>query len=264
MKYFLLTKKLIPLLFVILLFSCASRQDIVYYQNIDGLKSNENTNSYEVKIQPDDLLLIIVSAEDPEIAVPFNLRTVSVENTARPNIVTGQETNQTYLVDSNGMIDFPVLGSMKVGGLTRTEVLKMLKTKIAVYIKDPIINLRITNFKVSVQGEVVLPGTYNVVSERITLMEALAMAHDLTIYGKRNNILVIREIDGVKSSTRVDITQANFINSPFYYLAQNDIIYVEPNKSKINGAAVGPNTSVLISITSLLITLVTLIVTSGN
>ncbi|MNE62735.1 Polysaccharide biosynthesis/export protein [compost metagenome] len=169
-----------------------------------------------------------------------------------------------YLVDANGMIDFPVLGSMKVGGLTRTEVLQMLKSKIAVYIKEPIINLRITNFKVSVQGEVGVPGTYNVTSERITLVEALSMARDLTIYGVRNNILVIREVDGVKSYNRVDITQSNFINSPFYYLAQNDVVYVEPNQNKINGAAVGPNTSVLISITSLLITLVTLIITSTN
>jgi polysaccharide export outer membrane protein len=264
MKYFLLIKKIIPFLFVILLFSCASRKDVVYYQNIDGTKSNGNTNSYEVKIQPDDLLLIIVSAEDPEIALPFNLRTISIENTNRPNIVTGQETNQTYLVDAKGMIDFPILGSMKVGGLTRTEVLKMLKDKIAIYIKDPIINIRITNFKVSVQGEVTLPGTYNVVSERITLVEALTMARDLTIHGRRDNILIIREIDGVKSYNRVDITQADFINSPFYYLAQNDVVYVEPNKNKVNGAAVGPNTAVLISITSLLITLVTLIVTSGN
>ncbi|MNF46885.1 Polysaccharide biosynthesis/export protein [compost metagenome] len=264
MKYFLLLKKIIPFLFVILLFSCASRKDIVYYQNIDGAKFNGNANSYEVKIQPDDLLLIIVSAEDPEIAVPFNLMSVSVESTVRPYTVSGQQTNQMYLVDANGMIDFPVLGSMKVGGLTRTEVLQMLKSKIAVYIKEPIINLRITNFKVSVQGEVGVPGTYNVTSERITLVEALSMARDLTIYGVRNNILVIREVDGVKSYNRVDITQSNFIDSPFYYLAQNDVVYVEPNQNKINGAAVGPNTSVLISITSLLITLVTLIITSTN
>ncbi|HEU4788930.1 MAG TPA: polysaccharide biosynthesis/export family protein [Flavobacterium sp.] len=264
MKCFFLTKKVILLLFVISLFSCASRKDLVYYQNIDDAKFPEKLNSYEIKIQPDDLLLIIVSAQDPEIAAPFNLMSVTVENTARPYVISGQQTNQTYLVDAKGTIDFPVLGNLKVGGLTRTEVLKMLKDKIAVYIKDPIINIRVTNFKVSVQGEVAQPGTYNVISERITLMEALSMARDLTIYGLRNNILIIREIDGVKSYNRVDITQSDFINSPFYYLAQNDIVYVEPNKNKINGAAVGPNTSVLISITSLLITLVTLIVTSGN
>ena len=162
------------------------------------------------------------------------------------------------------MIDFPVLGKLKVGGLTRSEVLQLFKDKISKYIKNPIINLRIMNFKVSVQGEVTLPGTYNVASERITLIEAISMAKDLTIYGKRDNILVIREVNGVKSFNRVDITKADFINSPFYYLAQNDVVYVEPNKTKINGAAVGANTGVLISITSLLITVITLIITASN
>jgi polysaccharide export outer membrane protein len=140
----------------------------------------------------------------------------------------------------------------------------MFKDKISAYIKNPIINLRIMNFKFSVQGEVTLPGTYTVASERITLIEALSMAKDLTIYGKRNNILIIREIDGVKSYNRVDITQADFMNSPYYYLAQNDVVYVEPNKNKINGAAIGPNTSVIISVTSLLITLITLIISTSK
>jgi polysaccharide export outer membrane protein len=118
------------------------------------------------------------------------------------------------------------------------------------------------NFKVSVQGEVNSPGTYTVDSERITLIEALSKARDLTIYGKRDNILIIREVDGVKSYHRVDITKADFINSPFYYLAQNDVVYVEPNKNRINGAAIGSNTGVIISITSILITLITLIITT--
>ena len=120
------------------------------------------------------------------------------------------------------------------------------------------------NFKYSVQGEVTAPGTYSVASERITLIEALSKAGDLTIYGKRNSILIIREIDGVKSYNRVDITTAGFINSPFYYLVQNDVVYVEPNKSRINAAAVGPNTGVIISVSSLLITLITLIITSSK
>jgi polysaccharide export outer membrane protein len=155
-----------------------------------------------------------------------------------------------------------VLGKLQISGLTRSEVLNMIKQRIAVYIKDPIINLRIMNFKVSVQGEVNLPGTYTIDSERITLIEALSKAKDLTIYGKRNNILIIREIDGVKSYHRVDITKVDFIDSPFYYLDQNDVVYVEPNKNKINGAAVGPNAGVIISISSLLITLITLIITT--
>ena len=263
MKKFILSKKVTPLLFVLLLFSCASRKDLVYYQNIDTIIPQETSNSYEVKLQPDDLLLIIVSAEDPEIAAPFNLRSISIEESgARQNVVAGQQSNQLYLVDALGSIDFPILGKLKVGGLTRTEVLKTLQAKIGAYIKKPIINLRIMNFKVSVQGEVTSPGTYNVISERLTLIEALTMAHDLTIYGERKNILIIREINGVKSYSRVDITQSDFINSPFYYLAQNDVVYIEPNKNKINGAAVGSNTGVIISISSLLITLITLIITT--
>lgn len=255
--------------FLILFFlfgACASKHDIVYYQNIDGMANQQNANNYEIKIQPDDLLSIIVSAEDPEIAIPFNLRTVSVSNPGRQNMASarGEETMQLYMVDSNGNIDFPVLGRLKVGGLTRTELLDMFHNKIGVYIKSPIINIRITNFKISVHGEVSSPGTYGVASERITLIEALAMAKDLTIYGKRDNILIIREVDGIKTYNRVDITKADFINSAFYYLAQNDVVYVEPNKNKINGAAVGPNTGVLISITSLIITIITLIVTTTN
>jgi polysaccharide export outer membrane protein len=151
-----------------------------------------------------------------------------------------------------------------VGGLSRTEVMQLLESKISKYIKNPIINIRLMNFKISVQGEVTLPGTYTVSSERITLIEAITMAKDLTIYGKRDNILIIREVNGVKAYNRVDITKADFINSPFYYLAQNDVVYVEPNKTRINGAAVGSNTGVIISVTSLLITVITLIITASN
>jgi polysaccharide export outer membrane protein len=262
MKYFSLLQKSISFFLVLFLFSCASRKDIAYYQDIDAIAATGKSTSYEIKIQPDDLLMIIVSAEDPEIAAPFNLKSISIQSPGKLDAVTGQQTMQLYLTDANGFIEFPVLGKLKVSGMSRSEVLQMLQQKIGVYIKNPIINLRVMNFKVSVQGEVNLPGTYPVASDRITLIEALTMAKDLTIYGKRNNILVIREIDGVKSYNRVDITKSDFIHSPFYYLAQNDVVYVEPNKNKINGAAIGPNTGVIISISSLLITLITLLITT--
>jgi polysaccharide export outer membrane protein len=241
-----------------LFLSCASKKDVVYYQNIDALEGIQNSNSYEVKIQPDDLLMIIVSADDPEAAIPFNLKTYSTSSN-KLDLTRGQETVQLYLVDRDGAIEFPILGKIKIGGLTRTEVLQLLKNKIGNYIKNPIINLRITNFKVSLQGEVNLPGTYSVASERITLIEALSMAKDLTIYGRRDNVLIIREINGVKSYNRVDITKSDFINSPFYYLAQNDVVYVEPNKTRVNSSAVGPNTSVIISAISILVSLSVLI-----
>lgn len=269
MKINSLSKKTIPFLFALLFFSCASKKDLVYYQNIDGLASSGPSSSYEIKIQPDDLLMIIVSAADAESAIPFNLSTVNLPATMNSNSggmisAMGQQTMQSYLVDAAGSIDFPVLGKLKVGGLSRTEVMQLLETQISKYIKSPIINLRLMNFKVSVQGEVTIPGTYTIPSDRVTLIEALSMAKDLTLYGKRDNILIIREVGGVKSYNRVDITKADFINSPFYYLAQNDVVYVEPNKTRINGAAVGANTGVIISITSLLITVITLIVTASN
>jgi polysaccharide export outer membrane protein len=254
-NFFNFSKSIIFLVIMFLFFSCASKKDILYYQNIDSIATPENPVSYEVKIQPDDLLMIIVSAEDPEIAIPFNLSTISVQNTSNLVAATAQQTFQSYLVDRNGNIEFPVLGKLQVGGLTRTEVLQLLKDKIGVYIKNPIINFRIVNFKISLQGEVVAPGTYAIDSERITLIEALSKARDLTIYGKRNNILIIREINGVKTYNHVDITKADFINSPFYYLAQNDVVYVEPNNVKVNASAVGPNTSVIISAISILISL---------
>ena len=128
------------------------------------------------------------------------------------------------------------------------------------YIKEPKVNLRILNFKVTVSGEVKQPGIQNITSERITLIEAITMAGDLTDYGIRNNIMVIREKDGKKEIGRVDITKADFINSPYYYLSQNDHIYVEPNKTKVNASAVGPNTGIIISAISLLLTVVAIII----
>lgn len=252
-------KKLILFILPLLIVACGSRKDVVYYQDIDTLSISQKLNTYEIKIQPDDLLNITVSAEDPEIAAPFNLNAPSVVSGGK-QVATSQATSQ-YLVDANGNINFPILGSLKISGMTRSQVLKMFQDKIAVFIKNPIVNLRISNFKVSLQGEVNSPGSYPIASDRVTLIEALAMAGDLTIYGKRDNILIIREIDGVKSYNRVNISKADFLNSPFYYLAQNDVVYVEPNKSRVNAAAVSPSTGVIVSITSVLVTIATLIIT---
>jgi polysaccharide export outer membrane protein len=259
MKCISLIKKTIPFLFVLFLFSCTPRKELVYYQNIDSLAPSEQLNSYEIKIQPDDLLSIIVSAENAESAMPFNLTTASLPSAGMNTMANGQQSIQTYLVDVNGTIDFPILGKLQVGGLSRSALMKLLEDQIAKYVKNPIITIRRLNFKVSVQGEVNIPDTYTINSDRVTLIEALSMAKDLTIYGRRDNILIIREVDGVKSYNRIDITKADFINSPFYYLKQNDVVYVEPSKVRINGAAVGSNTGVIISITSLLITIIALI-----
>ncbi|GAA4771928.1 MULTISPECIES: polysaccharide biosynthesis/export family protein [Flavobacterium] len=237
------------LLALFLISSCSQQKKITYFQNIDQI-SEFNGSSFEPTIQPDDLLMIIVSAPDQEAASPFNLTTENI-----PTVIgqanMAQRQQQLYLVDKNGTIDFPVLGSINVGGVTKTEVVKLLKDKLLQYVKNPIVNMRIMNYKITVYGEVVKPGSYSVSSERITITEALSMAGDLTIYGKRNNIIVVREINGKKTVGRVDITKADFINSPFYYLSQNDLVYVEPNKAKSSSSTFNQNTSVWIAIASL-------------
>ncbi len=245
-------KKIVVLLFsLVVLLSCASKKKVVYLQDIDQTKSYDSSTLYEPKLQPDDLLSIIVSAENPELTVPFNLPQIQ----GNYEINNNQNGIKTYLVDNFGFIEFPVIGKLKLGGLTRTEATAKLVTAVGEYIKNPIINLRILNFKVSILGEVLKPSSFTLSSERITLLEAISMAGDLTIYGKRNNILIIREAEGKKTYNRVDITKSDFLNSPFYYLAQNDIVVVEPNKTRVNASVVGPNVTATISAISVLVTL---------
>ena len=240
-----------------LLSSCKQTKNIAYYQNIDTLQT-ENSPKFQSMIQEDDLLLIIVSAEDPEAAAPFNLELVNLPTVIGQANAVGQKQHQLYLVDNNAEIDFPVLGKLKVGGKSKEEFTNTLKEKIKKYVNNPIVNVRIMNYKVSVQGEVTRPGSYTINSERITLPEALSLAGDLTIYGKRNNIVVVREKNGKKTIGRVDLTKSDFINSPFYYLSQNDLVYVEPNNAKANSSTFNQNIPVWISLSSVLISLVLL------
>ena len=253
-----MNKLLSLIVLLVLITSCASKENILYYQNIEN--ATFNAKQYNPVIKSDDELMIIVSAPNPEAALPFNLTTISVpSNNSNLEVVSGQNRVQTYLVDKNGNIHFPQLGVIKMGGLSRTEAIDFLTNKLKDYITNPMVNLRITNFKVTVQGEVAKPGVFTIDSERITLPEAISKAGDLTIYGNRKSVLVIREIDGVKTHKTIDLTKTDFINSDYYYLTQNDLVVVEPNKTRVNSSAVGPNTSVILSTVSLLLTIVALI-----
>ncbi|MDO5637925.1 MAG: polysaccharide biosynthesis/export family protein [Myroides sp.] len=255
-------RKLLPfLLATIFIASCASRENIAYYQNVDQTEFLNKT--FVTKIQPDDLLMIIVSAQNPMAVQQFNLTTNLSVNPSN-QAAGGQVQQQLYLVDQNGYIDFPVLGKILVANKTKEQVVGDLIAKISREVKNPIVNLRIMNYKVSVQGEVKMPGTHKINSERITLPEALSLSGDLTTYGRRDNIVVIREENGEVKSHRVDITKADFINSDFYYLKQNDMVYVEPNKVAVNSSAVGPNISIYLSAISLLLTTVAIILTNSN
>jgi len=236
--------------------SCLSKKKMIYLQGQQTQSSNEV--NYEPQIQNNDILSISVISSDPEIAAPFNIDQVQGSSSAGGGANNLFRT--TYLVDNKGEIEMPVLGKFSVAGYTKTYLKQYLKERLSIYIKDPIINIRIANFKVTVLGEVRLPGTFPLEGDRITLLEALGEAGDLTMYGKRENILIVRDYLGTKTYNRVDITKADFVNSPFYYLDQNDVIYVEPRKAKIDSTAIGSNVGTIISILGFLIT-TTLILT---
>lgn len=250
---------LLAVLGALLFASCASRESIVYYQDID--QQTRVVGTHNTLIQPDDLLMIIVSAQNPLAAEAYNLTT---NLTVDPNDQSGsaRSQQQLYLVDSEGYIDFPVLGRLLIGGKTKEQVSDEMHALIAKDIKDAVINIRLMNYKVTVMGEVNRPGVHKINSERITLPEALSLSGDLTKYGKRDNILITRETTDGITTQRVDLTSTDFMQSDYFYLKQNDIVYVEPNKTSVNSSGVGPNISIYLTVISLLLTTTALILSN--
>lgn len=263
------SKKMSFLFFVVLMFlgSCASPKEVLYLQDVEQYKQQSIDEVYEVRIHKDDLLSIMINSRNPELALPFNMPVVTYQlgtNAGAPS----QQRVLGYLVDSEGSIDFPILGKLKVDGLTRLELTEMIKSKLidGDLIKDPIITVQLLNYKISVMGEVARPGSFNISSDRVTLLEALSMAGDLTIYGKRNRVAVIREEDGKRTVLYHDLRSADLFLSPCYYLKQNDIVYVEPNKAKIGQSEINQNNSVgvWLSAISVLASIVSIIIVSRN
>lgn len=236
--------------------SCVSRSKMVYLANATQTDISNTAATYEPKIQVDDILQLVITAENSDVVAPYNLKRVQISSDQVGSSDQSSNLLMTYLVDSNGDIDMPQIGLVHIAGKTRREAIQEIKNKLSEYITEPLVSLRIANFKISVLGEVNRPDTYTVTGERITLLEAISKAGDLTIQGKRDNIIVIREVDGNRSINRVDLTNSDFITSPFYYLAQNDVVYVEPNQMKLNNANVGPSLTIAVSAVSLLISLI--------
>ncbi|UJH89856.1 polysaccharide biosynthesis/export family protein [Antarcticibacterium sp. 1MA-6-2] len=246
----------------VLVSSCVSGKKITYFQNIEDLQQVADASRSNLSIKPNDLLTISVSGPEPEAVMPFNLPVVGVAMGAGIEAqmrVSGTPQLQSYLVDSEGNIEFPILGTVEVAGLNRQELAAKLKQQISDYVQNPIVNVRIVNFQVSVLGEVNRPGTFTIQDEYLSLPKALGLAGDMSIYGMRENVLVMREEGGVTKSAYLDLTDANVVNSPFYYLQQNDVVYVEPNGAQKQGAAYNRNATVYISIASVLISLAILI-----
>lgn len=256
------SKFILPLLALLFLASCGSQKDVPYFQNSTDVDLSRSQYLYDARIMPKDQLTITVSCIDDQAAAPFNM-TVPTPYSLTTRSTYSQPMLQTYLVDNEGNIQFPIVGQLHVGGLTKAEAEKMIEDKIKPYMSEaekPIVTVRIPGYQISVIGEVARPGTFNVSREKITILEALAQAGDLTIYGQRKNVQLIREDStGMKSIHYFDLTDANIINSPYFYLQQNDVVYVTPNKVKAQNSSVGSMTTLWFSATSILISLTSLL-----
>lgn len=249
-------KKIALGLVLIVLTSCVSKKEIVYFQN-DNINQSLVSNNYKTIFKADDLLQITVSALDLEAVQPFNLPAVTYATTT--NNVIGTPQQQSYLIDNQGFVDFPLLGKIKLAGLSRSEAIRLLKDKLDPdYVKNPTINIRISNFTVTVLGDVKKPGTYTIPNERITVLEALGLSGDLNITGIRN-IQVFREEKGEKKTYSLDLKSNTIFTSPAYYLQQNDVVYVQPNKASSQDAAYNRNAGLFVSVGSVIISLIAIL-----
>ena len=248
---------------VLLMGSCKSAKQVAYFQNLDSVSLAASKGLYDAHIMPKDLLTITVVTSDPTTSKPFNL---AIQNTLGTGGRLGSTTGSLlqYLVDNDGNIQFPIVGSLHVAGLTKNECQDLIKSKVKPYLaesENPVVTVSMSSYRVTVAGEVTRPSVVPVSTEKMSVLEALAQAGDLTIYGRRDNVLLIREnANGQKEAHRLNLNDANIINSPYYYVQQNDYIYVEPNKTKAKNSDIGQSTTLWFSFVSILTSVASLVV----
>lgn len=251
---------LISAVVIMLVSSCVTQRKMTYFYDVNEGANDSINMRYKAVSEPvikiADRLLITVSALDPEAVAPFNIPAVSY---MEPNSTLAVASNklQYYTVDTEGNIDFPMLGSLRVAGLTKSALKTLLETKISASVNSPIVSVSFLNFSVTVMGEVARPGRYEVNSDRISVLDALAEAGDLTVYGKRDNVLLTRENDGKVEFVRLNLNSPELFTSPYFYLQQNDVLYVEPNNVR---AVSSQNVSLYLSMVTTLASLATVIV----
>ena len=251
----------------LLLASCSCSKKLAYLQTLKGSKELPTVQAkseglYEARIKPKDLLTITVITSEPDASKNYNLIVPQVSSESNRSLYSSPNM-QTYLVDNDGNIDFPILGKLMVAGNTRKELEAQIQKKLepAFSNEHPVITIRIINYDVDFLGEVVRPGRYSSENDRLTIFDGLAMAGDMTIYGKRDNVKVLREnIDGSKTLLIVDLNDKNIFNSPAYYLEQNDIVYVEPNKARTRSSNINSAETLMVSGLSIAISLASLLV----
>lgn len=247
--------------------SCSTVKDIAYFQNKVVDQPEKIDKHGGIVIQPKDMLSIVVSSKNPELAAMFNLPVISYQAGSEVAEIGGYSQRlMGYIVDNDGTIDFPVLGELKVAGLTRWELSEMVKKRLISegYLSDAVVTVEFLNFKVSVLGEVTSPGTFTIEGDKVTVLQALALARDLTIFGRRDNVSVIRERDGQRVIYQINLTDVDLFKSPAYYLQQNDVIYVEPNVEKARQSTVDDKglrlTSIAVSSASVLLSLISILI----
>lgn len=256
--------------------SCSTTKNTSYFQTINEQQISKVSNKPSMLFRANDEISIIVSSVDPAAAAAFNLTYAAGNSTSAGKSTTakgagiskvdlsGTPALQTYIVDENGFINFPTLGKLKVAGLSKTELVDDLEKRLSEYIKDPIVNVKLMNFRIAVLGEVNAPGDYSFSNQRVSILDALATAQDLTPYGVRENVLLIRDVDGKQEFIRFDLTKSDLFTSEHFFLQQNDVLYIEPNGEKQKEANVGLqkqyNLTVTTSIISYVISTASLIV----
>ncbi len=254
---------LVMMLLIMLMGACASSKKVAYFQNIDSISLAASRGLYDAKIMPKDMLTITVITSNPEASAPFNL---SVSNTVGTSGQLSANTGslQGYLVDNDGNINFPIVGKIHVEGLTKTQCEEIIRAKVKPYLNErenPIVTVRMSSYRVTVIGEVGQSAVIPVTTEKMSVVEALASAGDLSIYGRRDNVLLIREDStGEKHAHRLNLNDAHIFNSPYYYLQQNDIVYVQPNSVKSQNSGIGSSTSLWFSFIGIVTSVASLLV----
>ena len=227
---------------ILFLSSCATKKEILYFQDADELNTQSSSIVFEPKIEANDILHISVSSLDENVVAPFKMSLQEGNSNNQNPLLSG------YLVNTSGNIQFPVLGEIAVAGKSRNEIVNMLTNSISEFVKDVVVDVRIMNFKVTVIGGVNNPGVYTIVDERVTLPQAIGLAGDISADGKRKNIMIIRQEAGKQKVIRVDFTKTDFFESDSYFLKQNDVVYVEPSLKGVKKSGFIPDIPALLSL----------------
>lgn len=265
MKHIIFLKYFIVLLFSFIICSCASYKNISYFQNSEEFDGSKGAGHYDVTIKPNDKLTIFVSSgSDNEAVNMFNIWDPANPDFSQKQISAGGGLKiHQYLVDKEGNIDYPIVGKIHVSDMTIPQINSLIYKKISPYLRpetDCIVNTYIENYEITVMGEVNYPNTFLLTRPEVSVLEALAMAGDMTIYGKRDNVKILRELsDGTFEVHELDMRDANILNSPYYYLQQRDIVYVEPNETMVKNSKIGQTTQLWIRGASITISLGTLL-----